>query len=34
VGSAKRFGKLKWKQVLTPAIHYARDGFIVDEQLA
>ncbi|AOK32006.1 gamma-glutamyltranspeptidase [Burkholderia singularis] len=30
----KRFGKLKWKQVLAPAIHYARDGFIVDEQLA
>lgn len=30
----RRFGKLKWKQVLAPAIHYARDGFIVDEQLA
>ncbi|AOJ71401.1 MULTISPECIES: gamma-glutamyltransferase [Burkholderia] len=30
----KRFGKLKWKQVLAPAIRYARDGFIVDEQLA
>lgn len=30
----KRFGKLKWKQVLAPAIHYARDGFVVDEQLA
>ncbi|SMF99868.1 gamma-glutamyltransferase [Burkholderia singularis] len=30
----KRFGKLKWKQVLAPAIHYARDGFIIDEQLA
>ncbi|KVE39952.1 gamma-glutamyltransferase [Burkholderia sp. TSV86] len=30
----KRFGKLKWKQVLAPAIHYARDSFIVDEQLA
>ncbi|WP_027794019.1 gamma-glutamyltransferase [Paraburkholderia acidipaludis] len=29
-----RFGKLKWKQVLAPAIHYARDGFLVDEQLA
>jgi len=25
----KRFGKLKWKQVLAPAIHYARDGFEV-----
>ncbi|BEU25176.1 gamma-glutamyltransferase [Paraburkholderia sp. 22B1P] len=29
-----RFGKLKWKQVLAPAIKYARDGFVVDEQLA
>jgi gamma-glutamyltranspeptidase / glutathione hydrolase len=30
----KRFGKLPWKQVLAPAIAYARDGFVVDEQLA
>jgi gamma-glutamyltranspeptidase/glutathione hydrolase len=30
----RRFGKLKWKQVLAPAIKYARDGFEVDEQLA
>ena len=30
----RRFGKLKWKQVLAPAIQYARDGFLVDEQLA
>lgn len=30
----KRFGKLKWQQVLAPAIRYARDGFVVDEQLA
>ena len=30
----KRFGKLQWKQVLAPAIAYARDGFVVDEQLA
>ncbi len=30
----KRFGKLKWKQVIAPAIRYARDGFVVDEQLA
>ncbi|WP_322014762.1 gamma-glutamyltransferase [Paraburkholderia sp. J12] len=30
----RRFGKLKWKQVLAPAIQYARDGFVVDEQLA
>ncbi|PCE23815.1 gamma-glutamyltransferase [Paraburkholderia acidicola] len=29
-----RFGKLTWKQVLAPAIKYARDGFIVDEALA
>ncbi|RKP45951.1 gamma-glutamyltransferase [Trinickia fusca] len=29
----KRFGRLKWKQVLAPAIHYARDGFDVSEQL-
>ncbi|MGH8779280.1 gamma-glutamyltransferase [Paraburkholderia sp.] len=25
----RRFGKLKWKQVLAPAIHYATDGFTV-----
>ncbi len=30
----KRFGKLSWKQVLQPAIKYARDGFVVDELLA
>lgn len=30
----KRFGKLKWQHVLAPAIHYAKDGFVVDEQLA
>ncbi|CAB3762981.1 gamma-glutamyltransferase [Paraburkholderia humisilvae] len=29
----RRFGRLQWKQVLAPAIHYARDGFVVDEQL-
>ncbi|MDR5768828.1 MULTISPECIES: gamma-glutamyltransferase [unclassified Caballeronia] len=29
----KRFGKLKWKQVLAPAIQYAQDGFEVDDQL-
>ncbi|MCY0387674.1 gamma-glutamyltransferase [Robbsia sp. Bb-Pol-6] len=29
----RRFGKLKWKQVLAPAIAYASDGFEVDEQL-
>jgi gamma-glutamyltranspeptidase/glutathione hydrolase len=29
----KRFGKLKWKQVLAPAIRYARDGFEVSDQL-
>ncbi|MGI4814220.1 MAG: gamma-glutamyltransferase [Janthinobacterium lividum] len=29
----KRFGKLKWEQVLAPAIHYATDGFKVSEQL-
>ncbi|HEY3598229.1 MAG TPA: gamma-glutamyltransferase [Paraburkholderia sp.] len=29
----QRFGKLKWKQVLAPAIQYARDGFIVDALL-
>ena len=29
-----RFGKLTWKQVLAPAIKYARDGFVVDELLA
>jgi gamma-glutamyltranspeptidase / glutathione hydrolase len=28
-----RFGRLQWKQVLAPAIRYARDGFVVDEQL-
>ena len=30
----RRFGKLKWKQVLAPAIKYAREGFVVDELLA
>ncbi len=30
----KRFGKLKWQRVLAPAIHSAKDGFVVDEQLA
>ncbi|MCC8392948.1 gamma-glutamyltransferase [Paraburkholderia sp. MMS20-SJTR3] len=29
----RRFGKLKWKQVLAPAIHYAQDGFEVSEKL-
>lgn len=29
----RRFGKLKWKQVLAPAIHYASDGFKVDARL-
>jgi len=29
----KRFGKLKWKQVLAPAIKYATDGFTVDTRL-
>ncbi|CAB3753699.1 gamma-glutamyltransferase family protein [Paraburkholderia humisilvae] len=29
----RRFGKLKWKQVLAPAIHYATDGFTVDASL-
>ncbi|WP_118180020.1 gamma-glutamyltransferase [Paraburkholderia phosphatilytica] len=29
----RRFGKLKWKQVLAPAIHYATDGFTPDDQL-
>jgi gamma-glutamyltranspeptidase/glutathione hydrolase len=29
----RRFGKLKWKQVLAPAIRYATDGFMVDPSL-
>ncbi|CAB3782000.1 gamma-glutamyltransferase [Pararobbsia alpina] len=29
----RRFGKLKWKQVLAPSIEYARDGFFVSNQL-
>jgi gamma-glutamyltranspeptidase/glutathione hydrolase len=29
----RRFGRLTWKQVLEPAIHYASDGFEVDDQL-
>lgn len=29
----RRFGKLKWKQVLAPAIHYASDGFVIDPSL-
>ncbi|MGV7242619.1 gamma-glutamyltransferase [Caballeronia sp. M23-90] len=29
----KRFGKLKWKQVVAPAIKYAQNGFEVSDQL-
>lgn len=29
----QRFGKLSWKEVLAPAIHYANGGFKVDQQL-
>ena len=29
----RRFGRLAWTQVLAPAIGYARNGFVVDEQL-
>ncbi|WP_213779788.1 gamma-glutamyltransferase [Caballeronia sp. dw_276] len=29
----KRFGKLKWKQVVAPAIKYAQEGFEVSDQL-
>ncbi|MFM0204004.1 gamma-glutamyltransferase [Paraburkholderia fungorum] len=29
----QRFGKLKWKQVLAPAIHFATDGFQVEPWL-
>ncbi|PQV52939.1 gamma-glutamyltransferase [Paraburkholderia sp. BL21I4N1] len=29
----QRFGKLKWKQVLAPAIRYATDGFVVEPWL-
>jgi len=29
----QRFGQLTWQQDLEPAIHYARDGFLVDERL-
>lgn len=30
----KKFGKLTWQRDMAPAIHYARDGFIVSGQLA
>ncbi|WP_413194921.1 gamma-glutamyltransferase family protein [Pararobbsia alpina] len=30
----RRFGKLKWSQVLEPAIDYADKGFVVDARLA
>lgn len=30
----RRFGKLKWSQVLAPAIDYADKGFVVDARLA
>lgn len=29
----QRFGKLSWQEVLAPAIHYAKEGFVVEEQL-
>ena len=29
----QRFGRLPWSRVLAPAIAYARDGFLVDDQL-
>jgi gamma-glutamyltranspeptidase/glutathione hydrolase len=29
----RRFGRLSWFQDLAPAIHYARDGFVVSPQL-
>ncbi len=29
----QRFGKLSWKDVLAPAIHYSNDGFKVHQQL-
>ncbi|UYZ82958.1 gamma-glutamyltransferase [Entomomonas sp. E2T0] len=29
----QRFGKLSWQEVLAPAISYAKEGFMVDEQL-
>ncbi|MHC8361621.1 gamma-glutamyltransferase [Pseudomonas sp. LS2P72] len=30
----KRFGKLRWAELIEPAIHYAHRGFVVDEALA
>ncbi|MWN90637.1 gamma-glutamyltransferase [Gilliamella sp. Pra-s65] len=29
----QRFGKLSWKDVMAPAIHFANEGFTVDKQL-
>lgn len=29
----QRFGTLPWQEVLAPAIRYAKEGFVVDEQL-
>lgn len=29
----KRYGKLKWKDLVSPAIKYARDGFIIHDSL-
>lgn len=30
----QRFGKLKWADLIAPAIHYAHEGFAVDDTLA
>lgn len=32
-GASQRFGRLSWEELFEPAIHYAREGFVIDHLL-